>query len=674
MSEHKHTNALINESSPYLLQHAHNPVNWYAWNDEALAKAKKEDKPILVSVGYAACHWCHVMEHESFEDEEVAQIMNEHFICIKVDREERPDVDQVYMQAVQILSGRGGWPLNCFALPDSRPFYGGTYFPKENWKNILKEIARLFRESRNDVVKQAGALTSGVERMDLIIKNVKEDDFPEDLQNKIWKNWQNNLDSQWGGRVGAPKFPMSIGLEYLLKYYAYNQDENIKKALELNLDRMALGGIYDQVGGGFSRYSVDDRWHVPHFEKMLYDNGQLLTVYTQAYRLYGKDLYKQTVEQTVDFIERELMDDSGAFYASLDADSEGEEGKFYVWQKSEIEALFGDEAELVKDYYNIDGAAFWEKGNNVLFVTDTDAEIAQKYNLSLEQWVGKKKRFQSKMLEERSKRIRPALDDKILCSWNALTIKGLAESCRSFEDIKYLGLATKNAEFILQNMKTEQGGLWRNFKNGKASIAAFLEDYAFLIDAFIALYQASFEQKWLLEARQLMEYCLANFFDVESGMFYYTDANASQLVARKMEISDNVIPASNSQMGNNLFLLGSYFDEREYIQKAKQMLLNVQDQLEAGGAYYSNWAILLNYFQNPPFEIAITGPEWKQLKTELEKEYLPNALLMGGLAAGNLPLLEGKSNGNETLIYVCVNKACQLPVKTTQEALKQIRS
>lgn len=671
-SPKKYSNALIGETSPYLLQHAYNPVNWQPWGDKALNKAKIENKPIIISIGYAACHWCHVMEHESFEDESVAKIMNENFVCIKVDREERPDVDQVYMQAVQLLSGRGGWPLNCFALPDSRPFYGGTYFPKENWKNLLLEIARLFQSEYEKVAEQATKLTNGVKKMDLAIKNQTKEEFDEKLELNIWQNWQKYLDTDWGGRAGAPKFPMPTGLNYLISLAEYNKDNNLLNAIELQLDRMALGGIYDQVGGGFSRYSVDERWHVPHFEKMLYDNGQLISVYSRAYRKFNKSLYKEIVDQSIAFIEREMMDQSGGFYASLDADSEGEEGKFYVWTKEEIEKLFPEDTELVKAYFNIDGKAFWEKGNNVLFITSNDVDFANENKLSIKEWKEKKAAIQNKMLEERNKRVRPALDDKILTSWNALQLKGLTEAYLSFGNENHLNLALKNALFIIDKMKTSEGGLWRNFKNGNSSITAFLDDYAFTIDAFIGIYQCTFEENWLIEAKDLLEYTLSNFYDDDSGMFFYTDSNSTHLVARKMELSDNVIPASNSQMGINLFLLGSLFDNKDYLNKSKQMLRNMLGEIENGAAYYSNWALLLNYFLHPPFEIAILGPDWKSVKQELTKHALPNALFMGGNKEGQIPLLQGKLKEKETYIYVCVDKTCQLPVKDASEALKQI--
>lgn len=671
-SQKKFSNALIGETSPYLLQHAYNPVNWQPWGDKALNKAKNENKPIIISIGYAACHWCHVMEHESFEDESVAKIMNENFVCIKVDREERPDVDQVYMQAVQLLSGRGGWPLNCFALPDSRPFYGGTYFPKENWKNLLLEIARLFQSEYEKVAEQATKLTNGVKKMDLAIKNQTKEEFDEKLELNIWQNWQKYLDTDWGGRAGAPKFPMPTGLNYLISYAEYNKDNNLLNAIELQLDRMALGGIYDQVGGGFSRYSVDERWHVPHFEKMLYDNGQLISVYSRAYRKFNKSLYKEIVDQSIVFIESEMMDQSGGFYASLDADSEGEEGKFYVWTKEEIEKLFPEDTELVKAYFNIDGKAFWEKGNNVLFITSNDVDFANQNKLSIDEWKEKKAAIQNKMLEERNKRVRPALDDKILTSWNALQLKGLTEAYLSFGNENHLNLALKNALFIIDKMKTSEGGLWRNFKNGNSSITAFLDDYAFTIDAFIGLYQCTFEENWLIEAKDLLEYTLSNFYDDDSGMFFYTDSNSTQLVARKMELSDNVIPASNSQMGINLFLLGSLFDNKDYLNKSKQMLRNMLGEIENGAAYYSNWALLFNYFLHPPFEIAILGPDWKAKKQELTKHALPNALFMGGNKVGQIPLLQGKLKENETYIYVCIDKTCQLPVKDASEALKKI--
>ena len=673
--QYKYTNQLIHESSPYLLQHAHNPVNWYPWGQKALNKAKNEHKNILISIGYAACHWCHVMEHESFEDEEVANYMNEHFVAIKVDREERPDIDQIYMTAVQLLTERGGWPLNCIALPDGRPIYGGTYFPKVQWLDMLSQVSDFIQLHPDKAEEQAKSLTEGIKNNELIYSDTvsaKTDVAINDLED-IFYYLKSNIDLKNGGYGNAPKFPMPSSLQFLLHFHHLTDNKEALKAVTTTLNKMAEGGIYDQVGGGFSRYSTDEIWKVPHFEKMLYDNAQLVSVYAAAYQQTKNQAYQTVVSETLDFISWELTSPEGGFYSSLDADSEGVEGKFYVWTHAELKVVLGENAELTKDYYHVTEKGNWEQSQNILFKTGNHAEIAAKYKLTEAELIVRIAEVRKVLLAERSKRIRPALDDKILTSWNALMFKGYCDAYRAFDKAEYMEKALQNAGFINTHIKSDDNSLYRNYKNGKASIPGFLDDYAFSIQAFISLYQVTFDEKWLLEAQQLTEYVLTHFYDSDSGMFYYTSDTEPSLIARKMEISDNVIPSSNSEMGKNLFILGHCFYNDQYINMSAKMLNNVRQHALQGGIYYANWDILMSWFASAPYEVSVVGKNSDLVRKELSAHYLPNVILSGTKSESNLPVLEGKWSADETLIYVCRNHVCQSPVSDLGAALKMIK-
>ncbi|MDC0118074.1 thioredoxin domain-containing protein [bacterium] len=667
-----HTNQLINETSPYLLQHAHNPVNWYPWGQDALDKAKKENKLIIVSIGYAACHWCHVMEHESFEDEQVAKFMNDHFISIKVDREERPDIDQIYMDAIQLITGSGGWPLNCIALPDGRPLYGGTYFRKNQWLDMLSKISEFVKTNPEKTELQAKQLTDGVRAKELNfmsseIKTVSMSDL--DL---IFENWKPSIDVTEGGYNGAPKFPLPVGYQFLLHYNYLNPNPEALKAVTLTLDKMASGGIYDQIGGGFSRYSTDDQWKVPHFEKMLYDNSQLVSLYAAAYQQTKDPYYRTIVRETLEFIGRELTSKEGGIYASLDADSEGEEGKYYVWSQQELQQLLGADTDLVLEYYNVEEQGNWENGINILFKSESDTAFASRYNLletALQNTIKKSKKI---LLTEREKRIRPALDDKIITSWNALMLKSYVDAYAVFDDKKYLDSALKNAKFITTKVKASDHRLSRSYKDGKKSINAFLDDYAFTIEAFIALYQSTFDESWLETAKQLTDYAIAHFYDESRGMFYYTSNLDPKLIARKMEISDNVMPASNSQMAKNLFVLGQYYYDTNYVELSKKMLSNVKENALKGGPYYSNWDVLMSWMVSPPYSVAILGDDFEAKRKEFNTHFTPNVFLSGGKKEGQLALLENKLVKGQTTIYVCQNNTCKYPVTEVKDAINQI--
>jgi len=667
-----HTNNLINETSPYLLQHAHNPVNWYAWGDEALAKAKAENKLLLISVGYSACHWCHVMEHESFEDEAVAKIMNDNFICIKVDREERPDIDQIYMNAVQLMTGRGGWPLNCFALPTGEPFYGGTYFQKDQWIQILNNVSNEYKVAPEKVNEYAQKLTEGIKTSEMLPMVKDKTPFSMDVIEAGVAKIKKQFDYVEGGGNNAPKFPMPNNYEFLLQYYYHTKDKEILDIVELTLDKMAYGGIYDQIGGGFARYSTDKYWKAPHFEKMLYDNGQLVSLYSQAYQLTKKPLYKHVVYQTLAYTAREMTAKNGAFYSSLDADSEGEEGKFYVWTKEELQTILKDDFEFVKEYYNVNSTGKWE-GHYILLRKKDNAKIAKQFKISEEEVVTKIENINAVLLKERAKKIRPGLDDKTLTSWNALMLKGYVDAYNVFGEDRFLKAALKNANFIVETQIRKDGGLNHNYKNGVSNLDGYLEDYSFTTEAFIALYQATFDEKWLTEAKQLTDYAIEHFYDVNTGFFFFTSNNAKGLVARKMELSDNVIPASNSSMAKTLFLLGELYYDKNYTDKSKQMLKNIETQISQYISGYSNWGILMLNNVKPFYEVAISGKKAHQKRMELNASYIPNKLIIGSTKSSSLPLLEMKEVNGMTMIYVCYNKACQSPVETVSEALLQIK-
>ena len=677
--DNKFTNNLINETSPYLLQHAHNPVNWYAWNDETLELAKKENKLLLISVGYAACHWCHVMEHESFEDSTVASIMNENFINVKVDREERPDVDQVYMNAVQLLTGRGGWPLNCVALPDGRPIWGGTYFPKENWMNALTQLADLYKNEPEKAEEYAVKLTEGIQQSGLIQLNEEVANFSkEELQGSI-ESWLPTMDLKNGGRTGAPKFPMPGNLQFLLRYAVQSDNQQIMDYVNTSLTKIAYGGIFDHVGGGFSRYSVDDHWHVPHFEKMLYDNAQMVSLYAKAYLVTKNPLYKEIVYRTTEFVEAELYKDIGAFYSSLDADSDNEdgeleEGAYYVWKKNELELILGDDFKLFASYYNVNGYGKWEEGKYHLIRSISKEEFQNENSISHDQLEEKLNQWHKMLSDERNKRDRPRLDDKTLTSWNALMLKGYVDAYSVFKEKRFLDIALKNAHFIINNMMKEDGGLYRNFKNDQSNIEAYLEDYATVADAFISLYEVTLDENWLQTSKQLTDYCFDHFYDDNSKMFFFTSNKEQGLIARKVESDDNVIPSSNSIMANNLFKLGHYYANKHYTDNAKTMLNNVKETAIGYGSGASNWLNLYSNYLGDFYEVAIVGSEAQERLKELNEQYIPNKLIVGSIKESSLPLLQYKYNQKETTIYVCVDGACKLPVKETEKALGQMHS
>ena len=665
-------NRLINESSPYLLQHAYNPVDWYPWGEEALEKAQQEDKLLIISVGYAACHWCHVMEHESFEDSTVAEIMNTHFVPIKVDREERPDVDDVYMTAAQLISGRGGWPLNAIALPDGRPLYAGTYYPKEQWLKILEQFIKIKKDDPNKLNESAQQLTEGIVESNLIAVNANPFSAKKTDMESIVKRCLPKYDAEYGGRTGAPKFPMPNSYEFLMKYHWLTDDEAALTTTLIALDKMAMGGIYDHLGGGFARYSTDAKWLVPHFEKMLYDNGQLVSIYAQAYKLTKNPLYKNVVTETIEFVERELMSQQSGFYSSLDADSEGEEGKFYVWTEEEIASLITNEKHrnIFKDYYDVSKSGNWEHVT-ILNQVQSVETLAKKYSVGPEEITKILTEGKKVLFDSRAKRERPGTDDKILTSWNALMLAGYLDAYDALGQQSYLDRALSNANFILTNQINKDGQVLRNHKNGKASINGFLDDYALTIHAFLKLYQATLEHKWIEQAELLAGYCVEQFYNNETKMFDYTSKLDPPLVAKKAEYNDNVIPASNSSMARSLFTLGTLTYNKDYLEKSEQMLNNMLPQLLEAEylSFHSNWLQLLLDKIYSPYEIAIVGKDAISKRDELAANYLGNALFLGTTKEENLALLKDKTIEDATMIYVCQNKVCKIPVEDAKAAL-----
>lgn len=677
MSIKKKSNHLFSETSPYLLQHAYNPVDWFAWSSEALAKAKKENKLLLVSIGYSSCHWCHVMEKESFENDDVASVMNHHYINIKVDREERPDIDQIYMNAVQLMTGAGGWPLNCIALPDGRPVWGGTYFKKEEWTTILNQIGDLYQKNPEKVIEYAEKLTEGIQQSSLITLNTEKTVFTKEYVNETVKKWSIYFDEELGGFNKAPKFPMPNNYHFLLRHASQNKNESLLKYVNTTLTKMAQGGIFDHVGGGFSRYAVDTKWHIPHFEKMLYDNGQLVSLFADAFLITKNLLYKETVYGTLKFIEREMLDASGGFYTAIDADSlndksELQEGAYYVWRKEELQILLKNDFDMFSDYYNINSYGFWEHGLYHLTKNNSDENFAKNHGISISEIKKKVALWKSILLKEREKRTYPRLDDKILTSWNGMMLKGYVDAYRVFNDQHFLDVAIKNAHFLEMQMLKEDGTLYRNYKNGQASINGYLEDYGTVIDAFISLYEVTLDEKWLMLSKNLTDTCFDYFFNSSTSMFYFTSNKDLELIVRKTETEDNVMPSSNSMMAKNLFKLGHFFENEHYIKTSKQMLSNMTSTIQNFGSAYSNWLDLYSNFSENYFEIAINGKNAKEKLLELNQKYIPNKLICGSETKSNLPLLKNRYVKNKTQLYVCVNKICNLPTEKTNVAINQI--
>ncbi len=653
-------NELHLETSPYLLQHANNPVHWKAWNQNSLTLAKKSNKLLLISIGYSACHWCHVMEHESFENEEVASVMNAHFINIKIDREERPDIDAVYMKAIQVMTGHGGWPMNVVALPDGRPIWGGTYFRKNDWINSLEKLHELYINNPQTILDYAEKLHEGLQSLNIIPTQNSANTFDFETLEKLVEKWQKSFDWEYGGMARAPKFMMPTNYEFLLRYGYQTKNKKLLDFVDLTLTKMASGGLFDIIDGGFSRYSVDMKWHVPHFEKMLYDNGQLVSLYANAYKLTGNKLYEEVIIKTLKFAEKEWLTDEGSFYAALDADSLNnkgklEEGAFYVWTKEELQTILQDDFELFSIVFNVNEFGFWEHDNYVLIQNQTLQNVAKQQNITLEILQQKKNNWEEKLYSIREKRSKPRLDDKSLTSWNAIMLKGFVDAYKALGEEKFLKTAVQNAKFITNYLWSTEGNLFRNFKNDKATINGFLEDYVHVIDAFIALYEATLDEIYLKNAKQLTDYCFDFFYDKKAQFFSFTSKDDDALITAHFEVEDNVIPAANSVMAHNLFRLSIYFNNIYYETICQQMLQNILPTIDYPSAF-SNWLNALLHFSEQNKELAICGNNAHSYLQKLNKNYLPNIVIAGSNSVSNLPFLKNRFSEKETLFYLCQNK------------------
>ena len=669
-------NQLISETSPYLLQHANNPVHWKAWNTESLALAQKNNKLIIISIGYSACHWCHVMEHESFENNEVAETMNQYFINIKVDREERPDVDAIYMKAIQIMTGRGGWPLNMVALPDGRPVWGGTYFRKDEWISTLEKLQHIYQSSPEKMIEYAEKLQLGINSLNFSNTETTSDLLNQNCIEPLIEKWKKSFDWDFGGMARAPKFMMPNNYKFILRYGHHENKQDLLDFVNLTLTKMAFGGLFDTVDGGFSRYSVDMKWHVPHFEKMLYDNGQLISLYADAYKLTQNPLYKEVIEKTLQFVSRELINNENGFYCALDADSLDqnghlEEGAFYVWNQSNLEKIINEDFHLFSQVFNVNEFGYWENNNYVLIQNQDLETIAKTNKIKLSALQNKKKNWEKLLFNEREKRSKPRLDDKSLTSWNALMLKGYIDAFKALGDEKYLEIALKNAHFIIDKLLLPEGNLLHNYKNGNANINGYLEDYCFVIEAFISLYEVTIDEEWLRISKQLTDYCFDHFYDETAQFFSFTSKNDEPLIANHFETEDNVIPASNSVMANNLFQLSVYFQNQYYESICMKMLKKIIPNIDYPSAY-SNWLnVLLNYSEQQK-ELGVCGEMALEYLSKINREYRPNLLVAGANKISELPFLKDRYVENEMLFYVCQNQTCQLPTSDFNEVLNKI--
>ena len=685
------TNRLINETSPYLLQHAHNPVDWFAWGDIALQKAKAENKVILVSIGYSACHWCHVMEKESFENEETALIMNEHFINIKIDREERPDLDHIYMDAVQAISGSGGWPLNVFLTPDGKPFYGGTYYPpvkafnRSSWTEVLQGISQSWKERQNEIESQADNLLAHLNQSNInkklnvgTIVNARDvnDFFTKDNCDNMFANIMKTADKTWGGFGKAPKFPQTFIIQYLLQYaYLANNDDAKKQAL-LSLDKILQGGIYDHVGGGMARYSTDVEWLAPHFEKMLYDNALLIDVLCDAWQLSNNDIYKEAILKTISFIENELTHKDGGFFAALDADSEGVEGKYYVWTKKEINKILGEDSLIFCDFFDISDHGNWEE-TNILRILQPVKEFANTKEIELDELNQIIKNCIVKLSLERNKRIKPALDDKIILSWNALALKAIAKAGVVLSDDRLKNIAERNFVYLenifLKNNDSKE--LMHTYKNGIAKHPAFLDDYAYFINACIQLYELNYDVAYLEKAKKYTLYVIENFSDDDDIYFYFTNREQTDVILRKKEIYDGATPSGNSVMAFNLSKLSIIFNIAEWNRRSVNMLEGINSSVTKYPQSFAIWASLLQQNVFGLNEIAVVGKGGMKLSKEIALNYIPYKIVMvSEVENDNYPLLKGKPSNMEPQIYLCKNYHCLTPFKTNSELLLYINN
>lgn len=675
----KFTNHLIKETSAYLLQHAHNPVDWYAWGNEALNKAKQEDKPILVSIGYSACHWCHVMERESFEDEETAALMNSNFINIKIDREERPDLDHIYMDAVQTITGSGGWPLNVFLTPDLKPFYGGTYFPpvaafnRSSWKQVLHAVANAYQNKKNEIEQQAENLMQHLLNVNDFGQTHKQEgsDLSSAAIENIANNFLKSADTEWGGIGNAPKFPQTFALLFLLRHYYFTGNAAALNQATLSADKMMMGGMYDHIGGGFARYSTDRRWQIPHFEKMLYDNALLIEAYTEAYQLTQKKEYAEIVHETIQFIKNEMTSPDGGFFSAFDADSEGEEGKYYTWNKKEIDDLLGADSEIFCSVYNVSETGNWEE-TNILWMPEDLETVAKKLNSDIHPLYTLLKKSKQILFEARQKRVRPLLDTKVLLGWNALMIKSLCKAYAAFGNEDYLTAAEKCIGFIEKNLKADSGTYYHSWNKTVNKQQAFLDDYAALIQAYILISQVTANAQYLVKAKQLTENVISNYSDENATFFYFTAANQTDVLIRKKELYDGATPSGNALMAENLIILSLYFNIDEWRIRAEKIMKHISSIAEKYPVSFGYWCLNLQALIKGYKEIVITGGEHLQVLQEILKEYIPIKIIQSANHENNWPLLQGKTFSYQTYIYLCENYKCLNPVKSVEEFKKLV--
>lgn len=687
MTEHKHTNRLSGETSPYLLQHSHNPVDWYPWGEEAFARAREENKPVLLSIGYSACHWCHVMEHESFENEEIARLMNENFVNIKVDREERPDLDQIYMNAVQMMTGHGGWPMTVFLTPEKVPFYGGTYYPPVDRYNmpgfprVLIGVAEAYRLQPDEITQTTASMLGELQRMG----QMRESGEPltVELLDKAYRGIARSYDQQYGGFGNAPKFPAPMNLEFLLRIHHRTKQPEVLEMVEQTCRKMALGGMYDQLGGGFHRYSTDAKWLVPHFEKMLYDNALLTRLYLHVYQATKDEFYRRIAEETLDYVAREMTDTRGGFYSTQDADSEGDEGKFFVWTVEEIEATLGaEDGAIFSAYYDVSAGGNFE-GLNILNVKSSMQDVAQEAGVSIERLNETLERGRRALFSVREQRVKPQRDEKVLTAWNGLMLASFSEAGAILERADYLEIARNNAQFVLDNLSRE-GLLLRTYKDGQAKLNAYLEDYAFFIDGLLALYEATGELRWLQESIRLADVMNAEFWDEQEGGYFYTGRSHEELIVRSKDYLDNATPSGTSVAADALLRLAVLTGNEEYSRKATAIFRLLRDPLARYPSAFGRLLAALDFYLSSPNEIVIIGPRGdartQELVREVWKRYIPNKVLVQAeenetAAPEVIPLLRERTMvKSSATAYVCENYTCQQPATTVAELAAQLSS
>ena len=675
-------NRLSKETSPYLLQHAHNPVDWYPWGEEALNKAKEEDKPILVSIGYAACHWCHVMERESFENKDTAAFMNQHFINIKIDREERPDLDHIYMDAVQAMQGQGGWPLNVFLTPDKKPFFGGTYFPpvrahnRASWSEVLEAVKHAFSERRAEMESQADNVTAHLQQSDAftqipVLPVTNESLFNREDLKQMFNAVMQQADKKWGGFGRAPKFPQTFSITFLLQHYYFSKNEAALEQACLSLDKMIQGGIYDQLGSGFARYSTDNEWLAPHFEKMLYDNALLVAVLSDAFAITKKEVYRKTIEETLAFVEREMTSPEGGFYAALDADSEGVEGKFYVWNKSEITEILGPDAGLFCEFYDVSEHGNWEHVNILRTLKPLETFAVEK-GLDISATAARFDKNRKQLLEARGKRIRPLLDDKILLGWNALMIIAYAKAFAATGVEAYRQKALANWNFLETHLKGKDGHWKHTYKGGEARFPAFLDDLAYLQQALFQLQEITAEGRYLVIAREVAETVVADYGD-GNGFFFYTPSEQKDVIVRKKELYDGAVPSGNAVMAWNLYYLGIVFDRQDWVSRAVGMCKALEQVILKYPTSFGVWATLMQSLAYGIPEIALIGENFGELQKDILRTFIPYKIFQSAShPTKDFPLLDNKPYSERPQLYLCKNHSCQNAVTEVDTLVRML--